>query len=140
MRYIVGCILLLLITPAANAECQGHIRFVIEPTFAVPASQVSPYVSGLENCDGETVYFRQGDCSGQNVSSCTISGGGCEGNSFVVPESSGAHTYYACMSGKEMSLIYVVGNSSLPEFSWTGMVQIMLIASIALLLGKNRNA
>lgn len=136
MRYVIACVLLLLIAPAVNAQCQGYIRLVIEPMFAAPSSHVSPSVSELENCDGKTVYFKQDSCSGSMVSSCPISGGSCTGSSFPVPASSRAYTYYACVDGKEASLIYMVGYSSLPEFTWLGVVQIMLIASVILMLKK----
>lgn len=140
---------LLLIVPVADAQtCQGYVRLVIWPTFAPPSSYVSPSVYGLEFCDGKIVYFKQDSCSGLQLSSCTVAGSGCEGNSFSVPQSSGAYTYYACIDkngnnnfddmGEQASLIYMVGYSSLPEFSWTGIVQIMIIASIVLILFRKK--
>jgi hypothetical protein len=114
-------------------ECQGNIKFIIDPMFATPTAYVIPSVSGLKNCERQKVYFRQDSCSGQPVSFCTISAGECTGNSFAVSQSSGAYTYYACMGGKEMSLIYMVGYSNLPEFDWIGLIQIMMLASVALI-------
>ena len=136
MRYLIAAVLLLLFIPTANAQCEGYIRFMIEPTFAAPSSHVLPSISELENCDGEIVEFRMESCSGTIVSSCTIAGGSCTGNSFAVPDSADAYTYYACVGGKEASLIYMVGYSSLPEFHWIGIVQIMILASVVLILFK----
>jgi hypothetical protein len=140
MRFLIVCILLLLIIPIVDAQCQGNMRFVIEPSFAPPSSHVSPSVSELTNCDGTTVNFILDSCSGSPISSCTVAGGGCEGTSFSVPSSSGAYTYHACAVGKETSLIYMVGYSSLPDFTWTGIIQIISIASIIFLfLLENHN-
>jgi len=131
-------LLILLIIPTVNAQCQGNLRFVIEPTFAAPSSSVSPSVSELVNCDGTTVNFIQDSCSGTVVSYCTLVGGACEGTPFSVPPTSGAYTYYACGDGKETSLIYMVGHSSLPDFTWFGIIQIMFIASISFVFFKRK--
>jgi hypothetical protein len=133
MRYLAAGVLMLLIVPTATAQCSGNMRFVIDPMFAAPTAHVLPYVSGLQNCDGQTVYFKQDSCSGQAVSSCIVSAGECIGNSFAVSQSSGTYTYYACVDGKEASLIYMVGYSNLPEFDWFGLIQIMTLASVALI-------
>lgn len=133
MRYLATCFFVLLIVPAATAQCNGNIRFVIDPMFAAPTAHVLPSVSGLQNCENQRVYFKQDSCSGQPVSFCTISAGECTGNSFAVSQSSGAYTYHACVDGKDASLIYMVGYSNLPDFGWLGLIQIMMIASVALI-------
>jgi len=135
---IVALLILLLIAPDADAECKGNIRFMISPSFAPPSSHVSPSVSELVNCDGTTVYFMENSCSGTTVSSCILTGGGCVGDSFAVPSSSGGYTYFACADGKESSIIYMVGHSSLPDFTWLGIIQIMFIASIIFVSFKRR--
>ena len=107
-------------TKSNYEDCNGFFihpfnvtRFIIEPTFAMPSSDVTPYASELKECDGSDVTFRVDSCSGEMISSCTLINGRCEGLPFTAPESSGAYTYYACAEGKETSIIYMVGYSSL---------------------------
>jgi parallel beta-helix repeat protein len=130
--------------------CEGYVELSIQPTFAPPSFYVEPSAYGLSYCEGNTVNFTQDSCSGSQVSSCTVTNNECVGYSFPVPPVSGAYTYYACIDmnsdgdvndhGEQSSLIYTVGYSSLPEFGWMGIVQIMILASvIILLIRKNQN-
>lgn len=144
MRWLAILFILLLIPIVSAQTCRGYVKLAIWPVFAPPSSYVLPSVFGLSYCDGKIVYFRQDSCTGSQISSCTIAGDGCEGNSFQVPESSGAYVYYACVdkngdndfedAGEQASMIYMVGYSSLSEFDWLGIVQIMVIASLVLIL------
>jgi hypothetical protein len=134
MRYLKFVLALFLMAQTANAQCEGNIKFVIDPLFATPSTLVQPSASELRNCEGTDVFFRENSCSNPDfLSSCELSSGECVGYPFNTPSTSGAYTYYACAQGKETSLVYMVGYSSLPDFNWSGIVQIFLIASIALL-------
>ena len=125
--------------------CQGYLKFSLEPSFATPSSHILPSVSGLEDCYA-TAYFKEDSYEGKQVSSCIVTSGECTGNSFSAPESADAYTYCAYVDknndgdfndeNEELCLIYMVGYSSLPEFHWIGIVQIMILASVVLILFK----
>ena len=147
MRYLLPIIILLLIIPIAySADCQGTLKFSIYPTFAPPGCYVSPSVYGLENCDGTFARFTQ---DSKEVSNCMISSGGCEGASFILSQLSGANTFYAYVDSNnngqydypeyQTSLIYMTGYANLPEFSFIGIFQIMLVASAVLILLKKKH-
>jgi len=147
------------VTLTLIAVCGRYVELSIKPTFAMPSSYVSPSAYGLSpSCEGRTVYFANDTyCPLKSrVSNCTVtssppfSTSGCVGNSFSLPPAAGPYIYYACIDtncdddfkdpGETFSLIYTVGYSSLPEFGWMGIVQIMILASaIILLVRKNQN-
>ncbi len=151
MIFLFTLFLLMSFSAAVNAEtCSGYIKLALNPTFASPSSYVEPSAYGLSYCTGKTVYFKQDSCSGSQKSSCVITENGCVGSGFAVPPASGPYIYYACIDkngdtdfadlGEQSSLIYMVGYSSLPEFNWTGIVQIIVLSMIVLLIRKGAPA
>jgi hypothetical protein len=79
------------------AGCSGNIDLTLSSTRVPPSAPVTPSASGLSNCNGKTVTFREGSCSGTIKSSCSVSGNGCTGNAFNAPPNDGLYTYYACI-------------------------------------------
>ena len=81
-------------------SCSGTptVTFTENPT--TPEAAINPIASGLSNCAGKTIQFREGSCSGTLKSSCVIGAGGagCTGDTeFAVPQNYGTFTYYACI-------------------------------------------
>ncbi len=133
---------------SVRSRCDGYVKLSINPKFAPPSSLAQPSASGLSSdCDG-TVYFNQNSCSGTQVSSCIVSSGSCEGDGFSLPPVSGSYEYYACIDkngdgqfndpGEQFYLIYNVGYSSLPEFGWTGILQIIVLSTMVLFIVKRK--
>src|SRR3989338_8392395 len=79
--------------------CTGSVILTLNPQTVESGKTVTPSASGLSNCAGKTVYFKQDSCSGTEVSSCAISspGTGCSGNAFTSSGSPGEYTYFACI-------------------------------------------
>ena len=82
-------------TTTTQPTCSGEVSFSLSPTSTQTSGSVTPFVSGLSNCNGP-VYFKKDSCSGTQVSSCSISGSGCTGTAFTAPSTAGTYTYYAC--------------------------------------------
>ena len=80
-------------------SCSGSVSLSLNPDPATPGSTVTATASGLSNCNGKTVYIRDGACSGTTKGSCTVSGSGCSdsfnGGGSCSPLSQ--PTYYACI-------------------------------------------
>lgn len=80
-----------------TSNCAGPIVLTLNPSSPGRGGSTEPSASGLTECDVKTVYFRQSSCGGTTKSSCTVSGSGCVGSSFTVPDVLGTYTYYACI-------------------------------------------
>ncbi|MEM5794513.1 MAG: NEW3 domain-containing protein [Candidatus Aenigmatarchaeota archaeon] len=82
--------------------CSGDIQLTLDKTVVPPSASVTPSASGLSNCDGKKISFRDNACGlGNEVSSCIVSGNGCQGSSFTAPSSDGFYRYYACIDKNE---------------------------------------
>jgi hypothetical protein len=81
----------------SSAICSGSLLLSLNPSTVEPSKSVVPSVSGLSDCDSKNVYFRKDSCSGTQVSSCTLTDGGCTGLNFSSPSNEGLYTYYACI-------------------------------------------
>jgi hypothetical protein len=114
------------------AGCSGNIILTLSSTHVPPNTLITPSASGLSNCDGKTVTFRESSCSGPIKSSCIVSGNGCTGNDFNAPSSDGSYTYYACIDknndndfsdpGEQDSENLQVDSSLLADFkAWLGI-------------------
>lgn len=78
--------------------CTGEIELTLIPNRAYPGYPITVYTSGLEYCDGKTIYLRKDSCTGSLVGSCTV---GEDGNGCIVqfdaPTTEEEYTYYACI-------------------------------------------
>ncbi|MFH1474203.1 MAG: cellulase family glycosylhydrolase [Candidatus Aenigmatarchaeota archaeon] len=80
-----------------HIECSGSVLLNLTPSNVEPDDSVIPSASGLTDCGGKTIYFKNDSCAGTEVSSCTLTDGECTGSSFTAPSSEGLYTYYACI-------------------------------------------
>jgi hypothetical protein len=82
-----------------KSSCTGEPELTFDNNIVLPEENIKPQVSGLTNCAGKTIQFREGSCSGNQKSSCVIGavGTGCTGGQFQVPQNYGTVTYYACI-------------------------------------------
>lgn len=94
-----------------TSNCAGPISLTLNPSSPGRGGSTTPTASGLTECDVKTVYFRQTSCTGTLKSSCTVSGSGCTGASFTVPDSLGTYTYYACIDINDDGDFFDTGES-----------------------------
>ncbi len=80
-----------------KSGCSGNIILTFVHNPIPPSGPVMPTASGLSNCNGKRIEFRENSCSGTLKSSCTSTSTGCEGSAFGGPSSAGAYTYAACV-------------------------------------------
>ncbi len=78
------------------AGCSGSIDLYLSPNPVYTGRTVTASVSGLSDCDGETVYIKKNSCDGTVACDCLVSGPGCSCN-FNAPGTIGSYTYYACV-------------------------------------------
>lgn len=74
---------------------EGGCTGVLSALFTESEDMVSAAVTGLSNCDGRSVDFREGSCSGATITSCSLIASSCA-TSFPKP-AEGNHTYFACL-------------------------------------------
>jgi len=92
-----------------QTACEGTLTLTLVPNSVNVGGQVYPSASGLNYCNGKTVHFKSGSCTGTEVGSCIIGadGHGCMMNNpntyFNAPTSEGTYTYYACIDAPSMS-------------------------------------
>ncbi len=78
--------------------CTGNILLLLNPIIAAPSASVTPSASGLSNCNGKTIEFRQDSCTGTQVGSCVSASTGCTATlPFTAPGISGDYNYMACV-------------------------------------------
>lgn len=84
-----------------GSPCSGTVSLTLTPNPVDPQSSVIPSASSISNCAGKRVYFKEGSCTGTQVSYCDIgaSGTGCTGAPFTAPKAATQpKTYYACIT------------------------------------------
>ena len=78
--------------------CSGEVELFISPYLVARGDRIKLKASGLSNCDGKKVEFREGSCSGSLYGSCSILAGSCEFTLTISKSLSyGEHTVYACI-------------------------------------------
>ncbi len=80
-------------------SCTGNIYWSLAPEKIASGTPTSltPYASGLSNCNGKLVVFRSGlSCTGDIVSRCVYQSG-CVGSAFTSPTALGEYYYTACI-------------------------------------------
>jgi hypothetical protein len=89
--------------PIQTASCDGDVTLTLVPSRTYPNTQVTPTVSGLRDCEGKTVHFMEGSCTGTEKGSCNIGldGHGCNLPGIQAPGST--TTYSACLDKDEDS-------------------------------------
>ena len=79
------------------SNCSGSVILNLTPSTVESSGSVIPSTSGLSDCNNKIIFFKNNSCSGTQVSSCTLTDGGCTGSSFTAPSNEGLYTYYACI-------------------------------------------
>jgi len=88
-------------TTIPAGSCSGTPILTIGPNPAPPSDQVSAGVSGLTNCNGNTITIKdyEGCTSGATIATfISASTGGLV--NFTDPTADGSYGYYACVNGK----------------------------------------
>jgi hypothetical protein len=84
-------------TYSISSPCSGPVKLTLTPSTISPSGSVTPSASGLSNCDGKKVEFRNNSCTGVKIGECIVSGAGCASSPLTAPGFIGSYTYFACI-------------------------------------------